>query len=64
MRCDLCGPYTPDEAAAIVRGTWEQPPATGYFCDSCFKSIRLASQSLADAIDARLVDEVAPEQEG
>ena len=51
-RCDLHGPYTAEEAAALVLGTW-LPEPTGHLCETCTAAVAASAQSLADAIDAR-----------
>ncbi len=48
-RCDMCGPYTPHQAAMMMLGTW-RPTRTGQLC------VADLSQALADDIDARAAD--------
>jgi hypothetical protein len=59
QRCDLHGPYTPEQAAALVLGF--KVPETGYVCDPCRAAIKVAAQSLADTIDARIAERVYAE---
>ncbi len=57
QRCDVCGPYTPEEAAGIVRGTLRLG-RTGYRCPHCVAGIKVAVQALADRIDADAVQAI------
>ena len=50
-RCDIHGPYTPEQAAALVLGTWKPTP-TGHLCPECRKGVAVAAKHLADRIDA------------
>ncbi len=54
-RCDMCGPYTPEQAAALVVGAWK-PTRTGHLCDDCRPLVAESARLLADAIDARAVE--------
>ncbi len=51
MRCDMCGPYTPEQAAALVLETWKPEP-TGHLCESCQMAVRTMAADLAARIDA------------
>lgn len=50
-RCDLCGPYTPEQAAAFLLGTWKAE-RTDHLCEPCRAGVKVAAQELADRIDA------------
>jgi hypothetical protein len=54
-RCDLHGPYTPEDAALIVLGQL-RPSVTGYLCPDCQAAVSAAAKALADAIDARALE--------
>lgn len=56
QRCDLCGPYTPTEAALLTLERWKPQP-TGYLCEQCRPMVAEMGRKLADAIDARIVAE-------
>ncbi len=55
MRCDMCGPYTAEQAAALVLETWK-PARTGHLCERCTPMVAGMAQQLADDIDARAAD--------
>lgn len=57
MRCDLCGPFTPQEAADLVLGVWT-PERTGYLHPECQAAISRAAKQMADDIDAKLADDI------
>lgn len=59
-RCDLCGPVTPEQAAAMVRGHW-RPEPTGYLCDNCTPKVREAARRLAEDSDAMIAERIARE---
>ncbi len=56
-RCALHGPYTAEEAARLLLGTWTPPP-TGYLCPRCHAAVSVAAKHMADRIDAELVEKV------
>jgi len=49
-RCDLHGPYTGEQAAALVLGTWKPTP-TGYLCSPCREYVSVQAKAMADRID-------------
>ena len=57
VRCDLHGPYTPEEAALLITGQWK-PVRTGYLCAACAAAVKVQAQALADAIDAKAAEAV------
>lgn len=54
-RCDLCGPYTPEQLAALLNGRCNPEP-TGHLCESCAAGVKVAAQAMADFVDARAAD--------
>jgi len=60
LRCDLCGPYTALEAAAIVLGKW-RPERTCYLCPDCQQAVSANAQQLADAIDKGIMETIMKE---
>lgn len=54
-RCDLHGPYTGEQAAALVLGAWK-PERTGYLCASCRELVAVHAEALAASIDAHALD--------
>ena len=57
MRCDMCGPYTPDQAAALFLGVWK-PKRTGHICERCKPSVAAMAKDLANEIDAKAAREL------
>ncbi len=55
MRCDMCGPYTPEQAAALVMGAWK-PERTGHLCDRCKPMVADMAQGLADSINRKAAE--------
>ncbi len=55
-RCDLCGPYTPEQAALLILGQSPELPRTGYLCDRCRPVVAVMARELADEIDRRAVE--------
>ncbi len=54
-RCDMHGPYSPEDAARIALGQLT-PFSTDHLCPECTAAIKAAAQRLANAIDARAVE--------
>jgi hypothetical protein len=50
-RCDCHGPYTAEQAAALVCGKWKPEP-TGHVCVACQEAVRVQAQAMAERIDA------------
>lgn len=59
-RCDLCGPYTPEEAAALVLGRWK-PQMTGHLCAECTVLVREGANALSKRIDEDIARRVSAE---
>lgn len=51
----LCGPYSGEQAAAIVLGIWKPTP-TGHLCAQCRPMVAASAQNLADRIDAAALE--------
>lgn len=53
-RCDLHGPYSPEQTALLVRGDWKHE-RTGYLCSRCQAAVSECAKEMADAIDADIL---------
>ena len=60
-RCDLCGPYTPEQAAALLLEQWKPEP-TGHLCDQCRADVKVCAQEIADRIDDRAMSHAYGQQ--
>ena len=55
-RCDLHGPWTPEQAALLVTGRVPFPEPTGYLCQECENMVKVMVKDLADTIVQQALD--------